>query len=267
MGKLLHRAGFPVRFVAARRITAARRAIKFIGCGRAVSLRSEELEGAQVFLLTASDSALAPVAAQLASTLSGWKGKVVLHTYGSLPAALLGPLQKQGAAIGSLHPFQTIPSPTEGLRNLRNCFWAIEGDSAARRVATRWVKALGGVTFRISPEKKTLYHAAAFLVCPTEITLMEHSASLLRKCGVPEKIVRPMLAQIVGETVRNFGKLGGRRALTGPAVRGDWRVLRAHLRNLKRDAPHILPAYKALLKSMLSLAGRRPPRDLRRILG
>ncbi len=267
MGKLLRGSGFPVRFVVARRIAAARRATKCIGGGRAVSLDSAELEGAQIFLLTTSDAALAPIAARLAGTLSGWKGKVALHTCGSLPAAVLAPLQKQGAAIGSLHPFQTIPNPAEGLRNLRNCFWAIEGDAAARRVATRWVRALDGVAFAVPPEKKILYHAAAFLVCPTEITLMERSTFLLRQCGIPEKVARPMLAQIVTETVRNFAKLGAQGALTGPAARGDWAIIRGHMRALERAAPDVRPVYKSLLRAMLRLARRRPPRDLERMLG
>jgi predicted short-subunit dehydrogenase-like oxidoreductase (DUF2520 family) len=267
MGRLLNQAGFPVQFAASRRLTAAQRATRFMGCGRPVKIGSPELNQARIFLLTTADAALAPVAGQLAASLDGWKGKVVLHTCGSLASRVLAPLAKKGAAIGCLHPFQTIPSPAEGARNLRNCFWAIEGDPAARRVAAGWVKALEGVAFAIKPEDKILYHASAFLVCPTEITLLERSEFLLRKCGVPGKIARSMLAQIVTETVRNFAKLGGRGALTGPAARGDWAILRGHLRALKRSAPDVLPAYQALLRAMLRLAGRRPPRDLRKVLG
>jgi predicted short-subunit dehydrogenase-like oxidoreductase (DUF2520 family) len=216
--------------------------------------------------LTTSDAALAPIAARLASGLSGWRGKVALHTCGSLPACVLAPLRKKGAAIGSLHPYQTIPNPKEGTRNLAGCFWAAEGDRKACRIAKQWIKALDGVAIAVPSEKKILYHAAAFLVCPTEITLLERSTLLLRQCGIREKIARPMLAQIVAETVSNFAKLGARRALTGPAVRGDWPVIRGHLRALECSAPDVLPVYKSLLRAMLRLAGRRPPRDLQRML-
>jgi predicted short-subunit dehydrogenase-like oxidoreductase (DUF2520 family) len=267
MGKLLRGAGFPVRFVAARRITAARRATKFIGGGRAVSLDSAELAGAQVFLLTTSDAALAPIAARLASGLSGWRGKVALHTCGSLPACVLAPLRKKGAAIGSLHPYQTIPNPKEGTRNLAGCFWAAEGDRKACRIAKQWIKALDGVAIAVPSEKKILYHAAAFLVCPTEITLLERSEFLLRQCGVPAKIARSMLTRFVAETASNYGKLGAREALTGPAVRGDWAIIRGHMRALQQAAPDVLPVYKPLLRAMLRLARRRPPRDLERMLG
>jgi predicted short-subunit dehydrogenase-like oxidoreductase (DUF2520 family) len=266
MGKLLHRAGFPIRFVAARRRKAAQRASRFIGSGRAVALNSLELAQASIFLLSTSDSALSPVAERLAQFQSNWKGKVVLHTSGSVPASVLAPLRRRGAAIGSVHPYQTIPSPTAGVRNLPKGYWGIEGDASACRVAKRWVKALDGVSFRVRPSRKILYHASAFLVCPTLVTLMDRSMALLRQSGVPARIARPMLARFVSETVGNFEQMGARKALTGPASRGDWPVIRRHLRALGRSFPDIVPVYLELLRAMLRLAGRRLPRDLQGLL-
>ncbi len=263
MGKLLASAGFPVRLVAARRLAAARRAVRFIGNGRPVTLHALELIRSQVILLTVSDAALARVAEGLAGRpgdRKAWSGKVVLHTCGSLPASVLWPFKQRGAAIGSLHPFQTIPSPAAGVRILKGCFWALDGDRAALRVAGRWVKALGGVAFRVRPGRRTLYHLSASLVCPTLVTLMDRSARLLRRAGVPARIAPGMLSRFVAETARNFEELGGRRALTGPASRGDWPTIRGHLAALRADAPDLVPAYEALLRLMLRLAGRPAPR-------
>jgi predicted short-subunit dehydrogenase-like oxidoreductase (DUF2520 family) len=266
LAKLLVQAGIPVRFVVARRLAAARCAVQFIGSGQAVLLADPRWLDAAVILLTTADAALEPLARHLESRRGDWSGRVVLHTCGSLPAAVLEPLRRRGAAIGSLHPFQTIPNPAAGIRNLKGCFWGIEGDAVARKVATEWVKALGGVAFRIRASQKTLYHAAAFLVCPTLVTLMDRSVRLLRQAGVPARIVRVMLGRFVEETVRNFVRLGGRRALTGPAVRGDWPTIRRHLRALRRSSPDIIPLYLAHLRAMLRLTGRRPPEFLERIL-
>src|SRR5262249_43832073 len=150
-----------------------------------------------------------------------WSDKIVLHTCGSLPAtgpaSVLVSLRDQGASVGSLHPFQTIPAPAAGVRSLRACFWALEGDGTAVRVATKWVSLLDGTVFRVRPEQRILYHVAAFLACPTVVTLMQDSERLLLKAGVSSKVARPMLGQFVSETVRNFVHLGGRKALTGPA--------------------------------------------------
>ncbi len=266
LGKLLAEAGVPITLIAARRAGAARRAARFVGSGRPVGIEDPRVTEATVILLTTADAALEPVARDLARRRRDWSGRVVLHTCGSLPAAVLRPLRRRGAAIGALHPFQTIPSPAAGVRNLKACFWGIEGDAAARKLAGQWVKALGGVAFPVRPLQKTLYHAAAFLVCPTVVTLMDRSACLLRHAGVPARIVRPMLGQFVAETVGSFVRLGGRRALTGPVTRGDWTTIRRHLAVLRRVSPDLVPLYSALVRAMLPLAGKRAPAALEKAL-
>ncbi len=260
MGRLLAQSRVPIAFIAARDPAAARRAGQFIGKGKPTVLADPRLQGASVLLIATSDSAIAQVARALAQQGQGsdaWRGRVVLHTCGSLPSDVLRPLQLRGAAIGSLHPYQTVPSPQAGVRNLRGCFWAIEGDRQAMRVARSWVKRLGGVCFSIRPEAKTLYHLSAFIVCPTVVTLMAQAAGLLKQAGVPVRISRPMLRQFVTETAKNFAELGARRALTGPAVRGDWVTIRRHLTALKRSAPEFLPVYQLLLQAMLRLSGAK----------
>jgi predicted short-subunit dehydrogenase-like oxidoreductase (DUF2520 family) len=260
LGRLLAERGEPIAYLAARNLAAARRAARFIGQGEPAGLRDSRLRSASIFLLTTSDAALGQVAKDLASEGSGeisWRGKVVLHTCGSLSSSVLQPLKLRGADVGSLHPYQTVPSPRAGVRNLLHCFWGIEGDARAKRVAWEWVKLLEGVPFPVRPERKTQYHLSAFLVCPTVVTLMEQSTLLLKQAGVPLSISRPMLWQFVSETARNFAELGGRKALTGPAVRGDWATIERHRSALKRTAPEFVPVYEALLQAMLRLAGQK----------
>jgi predicted short-subunit dehydrogenase-like oxidoreductase (DUF2520 family) len=266
MGRLLGRAGVPVLFVAARRLAAAKKAVRFIGAGQVISLRDPAVTQAPVVLLTTTDTALQLVAQSLSHLRDDWSGKVVLHTCGSLPASVLSPLKRKGAAIGSIHPFQTFPNPAAGARSLMGSFWGIEGDPAARWVAKRWVKLLGGVTFPVRPARKDLYHLSAFLTCPAVVTLMGRAAGLLKEAGVPARIARPMLAQFVGQTARNFAELGGRRALTGPVVRRDWTTIRKHLAALRRFSPDLIPVYRALLRPMLRLAGQANDRELQKVI-
>jgi len=267
MGRLLSQAGVPIAVVAARKLANARRAVGFIGAGTPRLLRALGPNDATVFLLTTSDSSFAPLAADLARRGTGpqaWKGKVVLHTCGSLPSAVLEPLRRCGAAIGSVHPYQTVPSAAVGVQNLRGTFWAIEGDRAALQMARDWVSRLAGVAFPIRPEDKTLYHLSAFLVCPTVVTLMEQAQKLLAEARVPSRIARPMLRQFVDQTTKNLADMGGRRSLTGPAVRGDWTTIERHLKALRQSAPEFLPVYRALLAAMLRLAGKEVPNARRR---
>jgi predicted short-subunit dehydrogenase-like oxidoreductase (DUF2520 family) len=258
MGKLLLEGGIAIRFVVARRIEQARRAVRFIGGGNAASLDMPSLGEAGVILITTSDAAVDSVARKVALCCDDWSKRVVLHTCGSLPASVLEPFKRRGAWIGSLHPYQTIPTPEAGVRSLVGCYWAVEGDRRAKAVAKRWVKVFQGTAFEVSPEAKPLYHLSAFLVCPTVVTLMDCSRSLLRQAGVPRGIAKPMLEQFVGETARNFAELGARRALTGPAVRGDWKTLERHVGQLRRFAPEVVPAYRELVRLMLRLPGVAP---------
>ena len=262
LGRLLAQAGVAIDLVAARQLARARKAARFIGTGRPAASRRSPLNRAEVILLTTADAAIEPVARALAARGADWRGKVVLHTCGSLPSSVLKPLARRGAAIGSIHPFQTVPNPATGVRNLPGCYWAIEGDPHARAVGARIVRRLDGKPFPIRPGRKVLYHASAFLVCPTLLALLDQSERLLDRVGVPSRIARPMLAGFVSETVENFAKLGARRALTGPAMRGDWPTIEKHLRELRRHAPEALPVYRELLRAIVRLAGRRPPRHL-----
>ncbi|HKT11805.1 MAG TPA: Rossmann-like and DUF2520 domain-containing protein [Terriglobia bacterium] len=257
MGRLLLRAGEPVGFVAARQLSRAGKAARFIGGGKAIGLKDRRLGDAGIILVTTSDAAINSVARRLARLRSDWNGRVVLHTCGSLPASILDPFKKRGAAVGSLHPYQTVPGPRAGVRNLTGCYWAVEGDRKAVAVTRRWVKALDGKSFTIAPEFKPLYHLSAFLVCPTVVTLMDCSQRLLVDAGVPKKIIRPMLAGFVSETAHNFAALGAQKSLTGPAVRGDWATLQRHIAQLQRFAPEVIPTYIELVDLMLGFASGR----------
>lgn len=265
LGRLLAHAGVAIDLVAARQLARARKAVRFIGAGAPATLDDPRLSRADVILLTTADAAIEPVARALAAGGADWRGKVVLHTCGSLPSSVLKPLARRGAAIGSIHPFQTVPNPATGVRNLPGCYWAIEGDPRARAVGARIVRRLDGKPFPIRPGRKVLYHASAFLVCPTVLALLDQSERLLKLAGVPPRVARPMLAGFVSETVGNFARLGARRALTGPAVRGDWPTIEKHLRELRRHAPAALPVYCELLRVIVRLAGRRLPRHLERL--
>lgn len=258
MGRLLLGAGVQVNLVAARQLPRARKAVHFIGGGKAIGLKDSRLADADIILITTSDAAIESVGRRLASRRKDWAGRVVLHVCGSLPASILNPFKKRGAAVGSLHPYQTVPSSSAGVRNLPGCYWAVEGDRPAVAVARRWVKLLGGKSFAIAPEFKPLYHLSAFLVCPTVVTLMGCSERLLQQAGVPRKVIRPMLGRFVSETVNNFTEFGGPKSLTGPAVRGDWKTLERHLAELQRFAPEVIPVYVELVDLMLHVAGNSP---------
>jgi len=264
LARLLAGAGVRIEWVAARRLDAARRAARYIGTGRPATLEAPEVARAQVLLITTSDSGLLDVAKSVAAQRLDWRSSIVLHTSGAWPAggrdSVLQPFRRRGAAAGSLHPLQTVPSREAGARNLTGCFWALEGDRRAVQLARRWVRALRGTAFVLRPARKAAYHAAAVISCAGVVTLMDASRRLLQRSGVTPMQARQMLGGFVAETARNFARLGAQRALTGPAVRGDWVTIRRHFDALGTLAPEHLPLYRQLLRSMITIAATRPPK-------
>jgi len=94
MGRLLGESGVPIGLIAARNPAAALRAVRFIGKGKPAGLADPRLLSASVLLIATSDSAVARVARELAQLGRGrdaWRGKVLLHTCGSLHRDVLRP--------------------------------------------------------------------------------------------------------------------------------------------------------------------------------
>jgi predicted short-subunit dehydrogenase-like oxidoreductase (DUF2520 family) len=58
--------------------------------------------------------------------------------------------------------------------------------------------------------------------------------------------------------VENWSRLGARRALTGPIVRGDDAVVTAQRAAVAERTPELLPAFDALAQLTRELAGSEP---------
>ena len=62
---------------------------------------------------------------------------------------------------------------------------------------------------------------------------------------------------LVEQTLGNARALGIDRALTGPMVRGDVGTIRRHLDVLSREAPGVLPLYRAVAEREVAIAESR----------
>ncbi len=95
-------------------IRRLRRARRIIGRGRVFRDPVAALRSAEVILIAVPDDALAGLASVLQpGNGTGEVGKTLLHTSGAAPAAILAPLAKRSAAVGSMHPAQSFPTPSD----------------------------------------------------------------------------------------------------------------------------------------------------------
>jgi predicted short-subunit dehydrogenase-like oxidoreductase (DUF2520 family) len=181
-------------------------------------------------------------------------GKIVLHTNGALDRSVLAPLEKLGAATGSLHPLQTFTRGTAP--NLDGAICAIEGTPRALRVARRIARDLGCIPVVLAPKSKPAYHAAAALAAGHILAVTETATRILIALGFTRKEAIRALLPLTRETLANFERIGPTAAWTGPLARGDFATVKQHAAALRKFPREYRDAYAALSRLSLSVLGR-----------
>lgn len=246
MGKLLARAGHRVTGVATKSLNTAGRAAKIIGAEQFSDRPWEMSQGAQVVFVTTPDDVIESTCEAIVKHRGFDKNAVVLHCSGALSSAILSSARRCEAAVATLHPLQSFASVDQAEKLVPGSFCAIEGDKTALPVVRRLVRDVGGILMEITPEGKTLYHAAAVVASNYLVTLMHLALALNRAAGIsPDVSCRALLPLIKG-TLSNIDAKGIPAALTGPIARGDVDTVAAHLKAIAERVPEFLMIYKAL---------------------
>jgi predicted short-subunit dehydrogenase-like oxidoreductase (DUF2520 family) len=221
--------------------------VKAIGAGTSHSQLNDTILDADVVLITTPDREIAKVARELAK-VAGRQRKLdentILHTNGALDRSVLVPLEKLGAATGSLHPLQTFSK--RALPNLNGCICAIEGTPKALSIARSISRELGSIPVLVAPEAKSAYHAAGALAAGHILAVIEAATQILTKTGFSRREAVRALLPLTRQTLANFEKLGPRASWTGPLARGDFETVRKHEAALVRFPGEYADAYKAL---------------------
>lgn len=200
--------------------------------------------GVDVLVIATPDDAVAAVAAGVEPVAS----TVVVHLSGSLSPDVLAPHRRRGA----LHPLVPLPTPELGAQRLASgVTFAVAGDPLVHRMATD----LGGRVVEVADGQRPAYHAAACIAANHVVALLGQVERVAARAGLPLEAFLGLTRAALDDVER----LGPRRALTGPAARGDWATLARH-----RDAisPAERPGYNAGVAMAMRLAGTpadRPP--------
>lgn len=251
LGRRLHELGWKIGAVVTRSEASARRAVRFIGAGKACAGLTRQILASSVILIATPDDEIANVAQELARIgEEELHGKVVLHTSGAMDSAVLEGVRKRGAKVGSLHPLQSFSGVA--VPSLEGRIFAIEGETQAVRVARRMARALGGTPVRIAGTKKLLYHAAATMAAGHVLAVEEAATQLLVSLGMKRSEALRGLLPLTRQVLENFERLGPRTAWTGPLSRADYRIVAAH-----QDALQTYPKEFALAYELLNRLAAR----------
>ncbi len=261
LGRRLSELGWKIGAVVTRSDASARRAVRFIGAGKACAGMTRQILASRAILIATPDDEIMVVSQELARIgEEELRGKVVLHTSGAMDSAVLEAVRKRGAKVGSLHPLQSFSGVA--VPSLEARIFTLEGETQAVRVARRIARALGGSPVLITGSKKILYHAAAAMAAGHVLAVEEAATQLLVSLGMKRSEAVRGLLPLTRQVLENFERLGPRAAWTGPLSRGDYNVVRAHSNALREASIELASAYEALNRLAAGVLAQDAPRML-----
>ena len=211
----------------------------------------EWLSQVAVMLLAVPDDAIRQVAGELASRGVVGASQVVLHLSGVHGREVLEPLASTGAALGSLHPLQSLSDPATAPERLRGALAAIEGEARAVAAASALARDLGLEPVVLAAGAKVRYHAAAVFASNFVVALAAVAERLFQESGLSEAAARQAVGALLGGTAANVRAAGPEAALTGPIARGDVETVRRHVAALDEPRARL---YRLLARAALDLA-------------
>ena len=214
---------------------------------------------AGVVVLAVRDDAIRPLAESLARAGAVRPEQVVLHLSGALGQEALGPLVPSQAALGSLHPLQTIVDPERAPERLRGAWAAVEGMPRAIAAGERIATAVGLRPFRVESRAKAIYHAGAVFASNYFVVVEAVAQRLLRHAGLSDADAWAALLPLVEGTFANLSRQQPAEVLTGPVARGDADTIARHVASLTEDDAAL---YRTLGRAALELARKRGMDDV-----
>ena len=231
----LSRKGFKIENLSVRNSENAKKIVELVESKPKIIFENEFAEiSSGVILITTQDFEIENVAQKLKENLC--HKPTVFHTSGSLSSDALKDLRAIGCKVGSIHPLVSISDARLGAERFANTYFCVEGDGAAAQIGDQIVERLGGKSFSMTAEYKTLYHASATAACGHLVALIDVAIELLSKCGIAEGDAQKILLPLIKSTVENLETQSTVQALTGTVARADIKTLENHLETLEKNA-------------------------------
>ena len=187
-----------------------------------VTYNLNDIIDADLYIISVSDSVI-PV---ISKALEGKKG-VIAHTAGSISMEVLEAHENHGI----FYPLQTFSKQKEvDFNHIPLCLEANlpENLNLLKRVA----QAVGGPVHLINSAQRKALHVAAVFVNNFTNHLYTIGEELCKAHKVPFSVLQPLIA----ETANKIKLLPPSLAQTGPAARGDQKILEDHLQYLTKES-------------------------------
>lgn len=194
----------------------------------------ENLEDADFYIIAVSDDAVEKVSELIKNDKA-----LVAHTSGSLPKEIL----KGNYRKASFYPLQTF-SKTKNLDYSKIPFF-IEAENQIDEKSLLELASIISENVEISTyEKRKYIHLTAVFAC----NFVNHLFARAKEISDSQDLDFSYFLPLINETVEKIQYLDPKTAQTGPAVRGDERILKLHEELIKNEEQ--LHIYKTLNESI-----------------
>lgn len=236
MGLALKKAGHNILQVYSRS-PSSRRAL-------AIRLRSQPINSlkktdltADLFIIAIKDDAVNSIVKQLKVN-----DKLVVHTSGSLPLKIL---KTVSANFGVLYPLQTLSK--NKIVDFSSVPLCIEANTKVNEKKLQTIAySISKHVHLVDSEKRKVLHLAAVFACNFTNHMYALAEKLLRKNKLPFELLLPLIQ----ETADKIKQASPSIMQTGPAIRNDKSIMKAHMILLSKQK-RIKKIYKLMSQSIM----------------
>ena len=188
----------------------------------AVTQNLNDIIEADLYIISVSDTAIPAIS----KALEGKNG-LIAHTAGSIPMEVLGEHQNHGI----FYPLQTFSKQKEvDFNQIPLCLEANQPENL--NLLKKVAQSLGGPVHLIDSAQRKALHVAAVFVNNFTNHLYTLGEEICKAHKVPFSVLQPLIA----ETADKIKHLPPSAAQTGPAARGDQKILKDHLQYLTKES-------------------------------
>lgn len=198
----------------------------------------ERVTAADVYIISVKDDAVESIVKRWPSKFGN---RLVVHTAGTLPMQLISSASEH---YGVLYPLQTFSkNKSVDFKNI-TCF--IEGnDEIAKSTIRTLASSISPSVVELSSEDRMHLHVAAVFACNFVNHMIALGYEIMERHNIPTSALMPLIE----ETISKLHTMHPHDGQTGPARRGDTKVMEAHLSELA-DSQELQTIYSILSKSI-----------------
>lgn len=217
-----------------RTIANAQALAQLVGCEAISDLRNVAPD-ADVYIISVKDDAIASVVDVVPDNGALW-----LHTSGSTPIDVF---REKRTRYGVLYPMQSFSKSHPARMSEVHIF--IEGcDSYASKEVKELASLMTKNVHEASSKERERLHIAAVFACNFANHMFTLSSEVLDEAGIPFDAMLPLIKT----TIAKLDSMTPQESQTGPAARGDVKIIEKHLKSLHGDKRKI---YKLLSQSIM----------------